>query len=149
MPHLIEPTVFGNTGRERAGVQTTPLEFATRQGADAVSRFPSSSYEDKERRALKAALHIAELRNEFPGVTAIRVHLAGLFNVSERQIRRAEKILRFPEIVKLVLKGPASVTNASHVIEHAGVDMLRIAWACAPEDARLEFCEQLKKEGPA
>ena len=72
--------------------QTTPFEFAVRQGADAKSRFPTDSYEDKERRALKAALHVAELRNEFP-LTAARVRLARLFSVSERQIRRAEKIL--------------------------------------------------------
>jgi N6-adenosine-specific RNA methylase IME4 len=31
--------------------QTTPLEFAVRQGADAMTRFPTDSYEDKERRA--------------------------------------------------------------------------------------------------
>jgi hypothetical protein len=67
--------------------------------------------------------------------------------VSERRIRRAEKNLLYPEIVKLVLKSPVSVTNASHVIEHAGIDMLRIGWACAPEDARQEFCEQLREEG--
>ena len=127
--------------------QTTPLEFVVRQGADARSRFPSDSYEDKKRRALKAALHVVELKREFSTVTAARLHLEGLFGVSERQIRRAEKILPYPEIVKLVLKGPASITNASHVIEHAGVDMLRVAWACAPEDARQEFCQQLKKEG--
>jgi hypothetical protein len=42
----------------------TPLESAARQGAEAVSRFPSDS-DDKERRALKAALHAAELRREF------------------------------------------------------------------------------------
>jgi hypothetical protein len=86
---------------------------------------------------------VTELKREFPSVTAARLHLERLFGVSERQIRRAEKILRYPEITKLVLKGPVSVTNASHVIEHAGVDMLRIAWACAPEDARQEFCQQL------
>ena len=67
----------------------------------------------------------------------------------ERQIRRVEKILRYPEIVKLVLKGPVSVTNASHVIEHAGIDMLKIAWACAPEDARREFCKELAMSGGA
>jgi hypothetical protein len=72
-------------------------------------------------------------------VTAVRLHLEGLFAISERQIRRVEKILRYPEIVQLVLKGPVSITNASHVIEHAGIDMLRIAWACAPERARQEF----------
>jgi hypothetical protein len=127
--------------------QTTPLEFATRQGAAAMSRFPTDSYGDKQRRALSAALHIAELKREFSTVTAARPHLEGLFDVSERRIRRAEKNLLYPEIVKLVLKSPVSVTNASHVIEHAGIDMLRIGWACAPEDARQEFCEQLREEG--
>jgi hypothetical protein len=79
--------------------QTTPLEFATRQGADAMARFPTSSHEDKERRALKAALHVAELKRELSTVTAVRL------------------------------------------------DMLRIAWACASEDARQEFCQQLRREG--
>jgi hypothetical protein len=84
---------------------------------------------------------------EFPSVTAVRFHLERLFNVSERQIRRAEKIMRYPEIVQLVLKGPVSVTNAAHVIKHAGIDMLRIAWACASENARREFCEYLDRAG--
>jgi hypothetical protein len=126
---------------------TSPLREAARQGAEALARFPGDGDDDKERRALKAALHVAELMGEFSSVTAVRFHLERLFNVSERQIRRAEKILRYPEITKLVLKGPVSVTNASHVIEHAGVDMLRIAWACAPEDAQQEFCEQLDCAG--
>lgn len=125
---------------------TSPLREATRQGAEARSRFPGDSDDDKERRALKAALHVAEIKHEFPSVTHARFHLERLFNVSERQIRRTEKILRFPEIVQLVLKGPVSVTNAAHVIEHAGIDMLRIAWACAPEDARQEFRAQLAAE---
>jgi hypothetical protein len=126
---------------------TSPLREAARQGAEAMSRFPRDSDEDKERRALKAALHVSELRGEFSPVTAVRLHLERLFNVSERQIRRAEKILRYSEIVKLVLKGPVSVTNASHVIEHAGIDILRVAWACASENARQEFCEQLDRAG--
>ena len=130
-------------------MMTSPLREATRQGADAMARFPGDSDEDKERRALKAALHVAEIKHEFPSVTHARFHLERLFNVSERQIRRAEKILRYPKIVELVLKGPISVTNAAHVIEHAGVDMLRVAWACAPEDARQEFCEQLDRAGAA
>jgi hypothetical protein len=113
----------------------TPLESVAQQGAEARSRFPGESDDDKERRALKAALQVAELKGEFSSVTAVRLHLERLFNVSERQIRRAEKILPYPEIVKLVLKGPISITNASHVIEHVGVGMLRVAWACAPEDA--------------
>jgi hypothetical protein len=117
----------------------TPLEAMARQGAEAMSRFPGDGDDDKERRALKAALHVAELRGEFSSITAVRLHLERLFNVSERQIRPAEKILPYPEIVKLVLKGPVSITNAAHVIEHAGADMLRIAWACA----RQEFCRQL------
>jgi hypothetical protein len=121
----------------------TPLGSVARQGAEAMSRFPSDSDDDKERRALKAALHVAELRPEFSSVTAVRLHLEHLFGVSERQIRRAEKILPYPEIVRLVLKGPVSITNASHVIEHAGVDMLRVAWACASENARREFWEHL------
>jgi hypothetical protein len=129
-----------------AETMTLPLREAARQGAAAMARFPGDSDDDKERRALQAALHVAELKNEFSSTTAVRFHLERLFNVSERQIRRAEKILRYPEITKLVLKGPVSVTNASHVIEHAGVDMLRIAWACASEDARQEFCEQLAAE---
>jgi hypothetical protein len=99
---------------------TALLEIAARQGTEAMSRFPSDSDDDKERRALKAALQVAELEREFSSVTAARLHLERLFGVSERQIRRAEKILRYPEIVKLVLKGPVSVTNAAHVIEHAG-----------------------------
>jgi hypothetical protein len=114
----------------------TPLESVAQQGAEARSRFPGDSDDDKERRALKAALQVAELKGEFSSVTAVRLHLERLFNVSERQIRRAEKILRYPEI-----------TNASHVIEHASVDTLRIAWACAPEDARQEFCEQPDRAG--
>ena len=126
---------------------TVPLLKAARLGAEARSRFPSDSDDDKERRALKAALNVAELRDEFPSVTAARLHLEGLFAISERQIRRVEKILRYPDIVQLVLKGPVSITNASHVIEHAGLDMLRIAWACAPEDARQEFREQLDRAG--
>lgn len=124
-------------------VTTSPLREAARQGAVAMSHFPGDDNAAKERRALKAALHAIELKREFSSVTAVRFHLERLFNVSERQIRRAEKILPCPEIVKLVLKGPISVTNAAHVIEHAGVDMLRIAWACAPEDGRQEFCEQI------
>jgi hypothetical protein len=76
-------------------------------------------------------------------VTAVRLHLEGLFDISERQIRRVEKILRYPDIVRLVLKGPVSVTNAAHVIEHAGIDMLRIAWACAPAEARRDFPQDI------
>ena len=132
---------------ETSETMTSPLREATRRAADAMARFPGDSDDAKERRALKAALHVAEIRDQFSTVTAARFHLERLFNVSERQIRRAEKILRFPEIVQLVLKGPVSVTNAAHVIEHAGVDMLKIAWACAGEAARREFCEQLRKEG--
>ena len=45
------------------------------------------------------------------------------------------------------MKGPVSVTNAAHVIEHAGFDMLCVAWACASEDARREFREQLDRAG--
>ena len=120
---------------------TVPLLKAARQGAEARSRFPSDSDDDKERRAL------TELRDEFPSATAARFHLERLFNVSERQIRRVEKILRYPDIVQLVLKGPISVTNAAHVIEHAGVDMLHVAWASASEDARREFCDHLDRAG--
>jgi hypothetical protein len=106
----------------------TPFASVTRQDAEAMSRFPSDGDDDKERRALKAALHVAELRRGFSSVTAVRLHLESLFNVSERQIRRPEKILPYSEIVKLVLKGPISVTNPAHVIEHADVGMLRVAW---------------------
>jgi hypothetical protein len=47
---------------------TVPLLKAARLGAEARSRFPSDSDDDKERRALKAALNVAELRDEFPSV---------------------------------------------------------------------------------
>jgi hypothetical protein len=117
----------------------TPLESVAQQGAEARSRFPSGGDDDKERRALKAALHVAELKREFSSVTAVRLHLEHLFKLSERQIRRAEKILAYPEVMKLVLKGPISITNAAHVIEHAGVDMLRVAWACAPRTPDRNF----------
>jgi hypothetical protein len=53
-------------GAERRIVVTemvTPSpRAAARQGAEAMSRFPSASDDDQERRALKAALHVAELK---------------------------------------------------------------------------------------
>jgi hypothetical protein len=109
-----------------------------------MARFPSDSLEGKERRALKAALHVSELAGQLGSVTNARFRLEGLFNVSERQIRRVEMILAYPEIVKAVLKGSVSITNASHVIENAGVSMLRIAWECAPETDRQQFLEEVR-----
>lgn len=108
---------------------------------DAKRQFPGDGDDAKERRALKAALHVAELLEQFGNPTKARAWLEDKFGVSERQIRRAEKILVYPEIVRMVLKGPVSVTNASHVIEHAGVDMLRIAWACATPTDRQRFLD--------
>jgi hypothetical protein len=92
---------------------TVALRQAQRDAASALRQFPGDDNEDKERRALKAALHVHEIAHEFSSTTATRFYLEGLFRVSERQVRRAEKILRYPEIVKLVLKGPVSVTNAA------------------------------------
>ena len=40
---------------------TSPLREATRQGAKAMSQFPGDSDDAKERRALQAALHVAEI----------------------------------------------------------------------------------------
>jgi hypothetical protein len=152
-PGLADPRSGGRAVKEEGlpmtdtTMMTSPLREAARQGAQAMSRFPGDGDDNKERRALQAAFHVAGLKGEFSSVTAVRFHLERLFGVSERQIRRVEKILRYPDVVQLVLKGPVSVTNAAHVIEHAGFDMLCVAWACASEDARREFREQLDRAG--
>ena len=83
-------------------MMTSPLREAARQGAQAMSRFPGDGDDNKERRALQAAFHVAGLKGEFSSVTAVRFHLERLFGVSERQIRRVEKILRYPDVVQLV-----------------------------------------------
>jgi hypothetical protein len=128
-------------------ITVSPLREAERQAAEAMSRFPSDSDHDKERRSLQAALHVPEIRDAFPTLTSAREHLARKYHVSERQVRRAGKILPYPEVVNQLLMGSISVTNAAHVIEHAGLGMLRIAWACAPEDARRKFYAQISPAG--
>jgi predicted RNase H-like nuclease (RuvC/YqgF family) len=97
---------------------TSPLDRAQRSATEALARFPGDSIEMKEQRALAAAWHVG--RDAFPSATDARMHLQELFQISERQIRRAEKILDDPDIVSRVVRGPVSITNASHVLEHPG-----------------------------
>jgi hypothetical protein len=129
--------------KELMTTPTSPLDRAQRSATEALARFPGDSIEAKEQRALAAAWHVGRLKDAFPSATDARMHLQELFQVSERQIRRAEKILDYPDIVARVIRGPVSITNASHVLEHPGVDMLHIAWACASEEARRDFLHEI------
>jgi hypothetical protein len=131
--------------KDNMSTPTSPADRAQHSAAEALARFPGDSIEAKEQRAL-AAWHVARLKDAFPSVNAVRTHLQELFQVSERQIRRAEKILDYPDIVNRVVRGPVTVTNASHVLEHPGVDMLHIAWACASEEARRDFLHEIGRQ---
>ena len=124
-------------------VVTKPLDLAQHRAAEALVSFPGDSIEAKERRALAAAWHAGKLKDEFPSASAARTYLQELFQVSERQIRRTEKMLDHPDVLVRVVKGPVSITNASHVLEHPGLDMLHIAWGCAPAEARRDFLQQI------
>jgi hypothetical protein len=132
--------------REHMSTPTSPADRAQHSAEEALARFPGDSIEAKEQRALAAAWHVARLKDAFPSVNAVRMHLQELFQVSERQIRRAEKILDYPDIINRVVRGPVSITNASHVLEHPGVDMLHIAWACASEEARRDFLHEIGRQ---
>jgi hypothetical protein len=142
------PTIERRIVKRKEPMSTVakPLDWAQRRAAEALVSFPGDSIEAKERRALAAAWHVAKLKDEFASASAARMYLQGLFRVSERQIRRTEKILDYPHVLVRIVKGPVSITNTAHVIEHAGLDMLHIAWDCAPEEARREFSKFVRGE---
>jgi hypothetical protein len=139
------PTIERRIVKRKEPMSTVakPLDWTQRRAAEALVSFPGDSIEAKERRALAAAWHAAKLKDEFPSASAARMYLQELFQVSERQIRRTEKILDYPDVLVRVVKGPVSITNASHVLEHPGLDMLHIAWACAPEEAPRDFLHEI------
>ena len=71
------------------------MEQARRAAAEALARFPGDSDEDKMQRALKAALHVRSVIPAYSHITAARFALAPLFRVSERQVRRSEKLVAY------------------------------------------------------
>ena len=121
------------------------MEQARRAAAEVLARFPGEADEDKMQRAVKAAMYVRSVIPAYSHITAARFALAPLFRVSERQIRRAERIFNHPDMIPLVLKGAISVMTAAHVAEHPGYDVLLCAWTCAPAEARREFLAEIRK----
>jgi hypothetical protein len=113
----------------------------------ALSDFPSDSDAHFTQRAMRAAVLVPEMLRRVGQLTRARHALAALFRVAERTIRRAEFIYTIPEIAMIVLDGRVVIDTAEKIMknaQHAGCDILTIAWLSAPPKDREAFMAKFR-----